>query len=140
MRGLRKIAGPGLVRRTTSATIRPGIARRITSSADTTMSNVRLIAHSTPVSTGGRTSNSGDGLAGHEHARSSSSSVVVGTTRRRRAVRTAGVDERDELGRGQLEAGHDDVVGAVLGHDLLEIGERAEGRGVGQRRLRPRAR
>ena len=47
------------------------------------MSNARLIAHSTPVSTGGRTSKSGTDWPGTSTARSSSSSVVVGTTRRR---------------------------------------------------------
>ena len=47
-------------------------------------------------------------------------------------MRAAGVDERDELRRRELEAGHDDVVGAVLGDDLLEVGERTEARGVEQ--------
>ena len=72
-------------------------------------------------------------LAGDEHR------ALEQQLRRRRhdaqaaAVRAAGVHERDELGRRQLEAGHDDVVGAVLGDDLLEVGERAEARGVEQR-------
>ena len=66
-----------------SATISPGMASRRIRIADTTMSNTRLTAHSTPVSTGGRTSKSGTDWPGTSTARSSSSSVVVGTTRRR---------------------------------------------------------
>ncbi len=77
------MAGPELVRRTISATIRPGMARMATSNAATTMSNVRLIAQSMPVRTGGRTSNSGTDWPGTKVARLSNSSVVVGTTRRR---------------------------------------------------------
>ena len=96
------------------------------------MSNARLIAHWTPVRTGGRTSNSDDGLSRHEHR---SLEQQLGRGRhdaQAGAVRAAGVDERYELGGRELEAGHDDVVGSVLGNDLLEVGQRAQARGVGE--------
>ena len=80
------------------------------------------------------------GLAGHEHRALEQQLGRGRHDAQAAAVGAAGVDERDELGRRQLEAGHDDVVGAVLGDDLLEVGERAEARRVEQRERRRRAR
>ena len=90
MRRSRKMIGPGLPARTSSAIAASSGEASTRTSVATTMSNVRLTAHSRPVSTGGRSSSSGTTWPGTKLARCSSSSAVVGTKRRRvRVLRQA---------------------------------------------------